>query len=396
MDYFIKQAAARARKPSAAMPPPSGTVRFRTAVVRFDFTGFYYNNARLFAKTRNSLTEVDKSLAVMNTFAYQAHVLTELARMLAKHGHLRDLYFAPVGWLAGAPGTELPLTHAAARIIRRCSQPDLEDAVRGLLARYEVENLSVTSAEESGILRFDSKDLRDADYRPVCVMFFYPFDPEKVLAVVFVGRHEDSHCGISYLLNRTHAGTFLRSIFRFVRHIYTVSDELGTFATARISNHAARLQKLPVSAFTNLCEVTHNFDPALFGEPTDLDHPGFVPRVPKIPVSILDLPDGVPITCSATNGLEVVTHIAGQRLRSVLVIVKDRFLKDTPLDGVFSKENLLRNRRYTFTVTAANFKCPSLGADAASASGAPLTARRSGGSGTWAPGYVTRTPAHVL
>lgn len=366
MNNFIKQAAARARKPQKTLDRPAEK-HLRKVSILFDFVPFYYNNQALFRKDENTLDTVAKSLLVMSAFRYEAHVLRTLARALAKKAHIFDTFFVPVGWLAGT-GAAVPSSHAAVVACSGSPLAEIEAQARAALAPYSVGSIAVVD-EGQVVVRQFPVSWAPGDDAPVCVVAVYPFDPDRAVGIVFFGRHGDAHCGVTYLIARAQLPGFVSAVGAHVAAMYLVNDSIGSFSTTCIPS-AGEPRRFPARTCTTLCEVLVEFDPAAFSPATAPPVAACVPYVPKLLVSIVDLPSDTDITCASHGGVDFVTHIGGARLKTVLVIAKEPFAKDVVFSGVFTKRNLVWRGRYTFAVTSASFPFPTLKTRAGARAGA--------------------------
>ncbi|QGN68049.1 telomere binding protein [Equine molluscum contagiosum-like virus] len=388
MNHFVKQVSARARKPARELAPARDARAYARVLVCFDFAQLYYNNQALFSKRENTLDHVAKSLLVLASFRYEAYVLRGLVRaLLEQRAHVHDVYFVPVGWLAGAGAA--PRTHAAVRVVAAAGDaPALERHARDFLAAHEVARVTVDADGDCRVPQF-ALDADATAPAPVAVLSFYPFDTSQVLAVVFFGRHGDTHCGLSYLAPRAQLHELAACLYAHVGELYLVNDELGSFATTRVANAAPR--RFPAARCASLCEVTRAFARARFAY-AEAPPVAPMPYVPKQLVAVVDLPSDAEITCTRAHGLDVVTHIDGVRLKTVLVLAKDAFVRDVPFQGVFTKRNLVWRRRYTYRVLRASFPCPELKGAPARAGRAPACQKHC----FHGSDYTTRTLAHVV
>ncbi|AAC55176.1 MC048L [Molluscum contagiosum virus subtype 1] len=406
MNHFVKQVAARARKPARELERVEGDVPYARVLLRFDFSALHYNHGALFCKRENTLEDVDKSLLVLAAFRYEAYVLRTLVRTLTERGraHVYDIYFLPVGWLAGV-AADVPPAHAALRLLHSGRLDALERRARELLAQHDVLGVELEDEGPCSVPRFALPAAHDAP-APVAVLAFYPFDPGLLLAVVFFGRHGDAHCGLAYTAPRAQLPALAAALHAHVADLYLLHDEVGHFSSTRVHNNAPL--RFPAETCAGLCEVTRAFAHERFAAARALVAHVPPPFVPKQLVSIVDLPCDTELTCASVHGIDFVTHISGRRLHTVLLLAKEGFMADTVFAGVFSKRNMVWRGRYTFRVLRASFPCPEL-RGAGSASGADGedtgTAHAAGRRALRAAchkhcfrgsRYTTRTPAHVV
>uniref|UniRef100_A0AAU7E2J6 Poxvirus F5/Telomere-binding protein I6 domain-containing protein n=1 Tax=Rousettus bat poxvirus TaxID=3141933 RepID=A0AAU7E2J6_9POXV len=356
MNNFIKQAAARVRKPQKTLDRPTER-NLRKISIRFDFVPFYYNHQALFRKEENTLDTVAKSLLVLGSFRYEAHVLRALVRALAGKAHVFDVFFVPVGWLTGT-GAPAPETHAAVEVCTDHPQGAVNALVRAALAPFSVGGVLVADEGPVTVRQFPVSWL-PGDDAPVCVVAVYPFDPDCAVGIVFLGRHGDAHCGVTYLIPRAQLHVFVSAVRAHVSATYLVNDSIGHFSTTCIPSTEAP-RRFPARTCTTLCEVLVEFDPAAFAPATAPPVAACTPYIPKMLVSIVDLPSDTEITCASHGGLDFVTHIGGTRLKTVLVLAKEPFARDIVFSGVFTKRNLVWRGRYTYAVTSASFPFPAL------------------------------------
>ncbi|AYP74217.1 hypothetical protein [Fowlpox virus] len=361
MDNFVKQISSKIVKPIAELEPPDSKVQYYYMKISFNFPDLYYCNKNLFAKPENTLLDISKSLLMLNSFPYENFVINDLLRTIRRYSHIYDVYFSPVGWFVGKE--DLPNYHVCIKLIRSTNQEIIDGIIRKHLLQHGIcgDNLFIEldKANEISINRHSIVGARQL--QPVCVVSFYPFDPEnKVLLVIYVGRYKDRHCGVSYVINREDLYNVINRIYSYVVCIYLVSDDIVTFHTTPLANHSKKLKQLPINHCNTLCEIVYEFEFLRFEQGT-MPIPVFVPYVPKQLVNIINLPDDTLITCASINRLEYVTHIDNKKLKRVLIIIKDKFLKNTILHGTFKKKNIVRNKKYTYTITWSTFECPTLG-----------------------------------
>ncbi|ARE67329.1 SWPV2-ORF106 [Shearwaterpox virus] len=362
MDNFIKQISSKIVKPIAELEPPDSKVQYYYMTISFNFPDLYYCNKNLFAKPDNTLLDVSKSLLTLNSFPYENFVINDLLRTIRRYCHVYDVYFLPVGWFVGKEDV-LPNYQVSIKIIRSTNQEVIENIIRNYLSRHDIygDNLSIETDRLNGVSINRHSIVGARQLAPICVVSFYPFDPEnKILFVIYVGRYKDRHCGVSYVVDREDMYKVINRIYSYVVCIYLVSDDMVTFHTTPLANHSKKLIPLPINHCNTLCEIVHDFEFLRFEQST-MPIPVFTPFIPKQLVNIINLPDDIPITCASINRLEYVTHIDDKKLKRVLIIVKDKFLRNTILHGTFKKRNIVRNRKYTFTITWSNFECPTLG-----------------------------------
>ncbi|QRY18917.1 ORF-47 [Teiidae poxvirus 1] len=359
MDNFIKQISFRIKKPTTQLEAADSKVKYSYVFIEFNYPDFYYCNDNLFMKPENSLSDISKSLLMMNSFPYESFILQELLRLLKQYGHVYDIYFLPIGWLMG--NGELQAHHACIKMIKNNSQKVIEEVTRKQLSHYGIEgtNIRITT-DTTKEVSVNRHPLGVGQLEPVCVVSFYPFDPEnKVLFVIYLGRYNDRYCGVSYVVDRDDMYKAFSRTYMYISDFYLVSDDINTFHTTRVSNHSKKLKMLPINHCTTLCEIVYDFEFVKFDQ-SIMSIPVITPYVPKQFVSIINLPDNVPITCIEVNNLGYVTHIDNKKLRKVLIVLKDSFLKNTTLQGTFKKTNIVRHGKYTYVIVFATFECPVL------------------------------------
>ncbi|AID46822.1 DNA-binding protein [Penguinpox virus] len=360
MDNFLKQISSNVKKPIAELEDPDAVIKFYYMNISFNFPDLYYCNNNLFDKPENSLLDISKSLLMLNSFSHECFILQDLLRVIRRYGHVYDVYFLPIGWLVG--NGESPKYHASIKLIRSNTQEIIDGIVRRQLSQYGIQGdnllISVDSSNEVSINRHSIIGARQL--QPVCVVSFYPFDPEhKVFFVIYVGRYKDKYCGISYVADREDMYKVINRIYPYVSCFYLVSDGIINFHTTPVANHTRNIKPLPVNHCNTLCEIIYDFEYLKFDQGV-MSIPVFMPFVPKQFVSIINLPDDIPITCTASNNIEYITHIDNKKLKRILIIIKDKFLKDTIMQGTFKKVNLVRHKKYTYTITYSSFDCPKL------------------------------------
>ncbi|CCD83224.1 telomere binding protein [Squirrelpox virus] len=350
MNHFIKQAGAGIRKPSYRATVLPHTHRMRYGTLVFDFEDFYYNNDELFHKPTNAVCDVTKSLAVMRSFRHEQAVLRRVVRLVRSRGaHVSDVFFAPVGWLAGTG--DPPYTHAAVRVLH--ADDGLEGAARALLEGQPVRNVDWLRGEET-----EMQSIAVPNIQPVGLITFYPFDVDEIAAILFFGAVDEARCGVVYTAPREYTDAVVRRLATVAGELYMLVDGVGALSPVRLAAAGQRAEKLRESSVDVLCEVTRRFDLAGL-EPSE-SPAARRPLVPKMIVSPLDLPSHVEIRCESRNGVDFVTHIDGRRLDTVLVVAKDEFLSGTRLKGVFVKENLVWRGTYTYRIVSSSFPAPKL------------------------------------
>ncbi|ARF02701.1 SWPV1-100 [Shearwaterpox virus] len=362
MDNFIKQISCKIVKPAAELEPPESKMQYYYMNISFNFPDLYYCNKNLFAKPENTLLDISKSLLMLNSFPYESFVIHDLIITIRRYVHIYDVYFSPVGWFVGKGS--LPNYHVCIRLIRSANQDIIDNIVRKYLIQHGIygDNLSIELETENEIFVNRHSIIGARQLQPICIVSFYPFDPEnKLLFVIYIGRYNDRYCGVSYIVNREDMYDAMKRIYSYVACIYLVSDDIVTFHITPLASHdGKKLKQLPINYCNTLCEIVYEFEYLRFEQST-MPIPVFTPFIPKQLVNIINLPDDTPITCSSINRLEYVTHIDNKKLKRILVIIKDKFLKNTILHGTFKKKNIVRNKKYTFTITWSTFDCPTLG-----------------------------------
>ncbi|AAR98391.1 ORF034 hypothetical protein [Bovine papular stomatitis virus] len=359
MNHFVKQIASGIRKPATRLTP-SGSHEVRVHTVPVEMPGFFYNNENLFHKPLNSVDAVLKSLAIAGTFRDEWESLRSVARALQAAGvHVVDVFFSPVGWLAGA--AQPPGTPAAFRIVAP-SAAAAAKAVRQVVKTVRPPaQLQPGEAREDSVVEVQefSSAYSSQGPPPVGVMAVCPFDQEASLLVLFFGRTQDAQCGIAYqCASKTETDRMLATLMPVVSEMHVVCDDVGRSTVTR-HRGGGSVAAFPDDRVTSIVGVVHHFDHRQFPSA-----PGASPSsdlalyVPKRFVFVIDLPSGVDIRCASRNGTDFVTHVDGRKLDAVLVIVKDGFMAGTTMEGVFQKENLVWRGKYTYRITRSTFDVP--------------------------------------
>ncbi|AVD69211.1 ORF092 [Saltwater crocodilepox virus] len=364
MNSFIRLVSRNVRKDVAELAAPEGELAYQRFELAFAIPGFYYNNGGLFRKPENGLPEICKSLLILEDFKYEWHVISEVLAALSASAHVHDLYFVPVGWLLGAEDAPDPSRHVVVRFgvvhgaARTVGAAKLRAALEPALAVFGIRHYALQPRGTETLPRFSFGRER---LRLVCVVALYPFDPRKSLAVVYAGRYRDSYCGLNFVFPQKDLPAFLEYIADYVHELHVLNDRVSDFERVSVAvGDGVGKKTLPHAFFTSLCELAHQMRPLDAAGGGDGDGAGYRTYVPRQYVSLLHLPCDVPIACRRMGALEVVTHIDGRRADPLLVCVKDPFLRDASLDGVFKKRNVLHKNRYTYCILDATFECPRL------------------------------------
>ncbi|AIZ77285.1 hypothetical protein SB87_gp032 [Parapoxvirus red deer/HL953] len=361
MNHFLKQLAAGIRKPATRLTP-SGAHEVRVYTVPVELPGFFYNNENLFHKPVNSVDAVLKALALAGTFREEWESLRAVARALQAAGvHVLDVFFAPVGWLAGSAPPPDGGAHAGFRVVAAGSASAARTVKQVAKSLRTPAALAPGDAREDAVVEvheFSSAYVGQGP-PPVGVMSVCPFDHEASLLVLFFGRTQEAHCGIAYQCpSRTESDRMLATLMPVVSEMYVVCDDVGRSTVTKHRGGAAA-GRFPDDRVTSLVGVVHPFDHRQFpSAPSAAPASDLALYVPKRFVFVLDLPSHVDIRCASRNGTDFVTHVDGRRLDAVLVIVKDRFMRGTVMEGVFQKENIVWRGKYTYRITKASFEVP--------------------------------------
>ncbi|ALA62431.2 DNA-binding protein [Turkeypox virus] len=362
MNNFIKQISLKIKKPVTELDNTSNAdIYYHYVTIMFNFPNMYYSNTNLFNKPENNLLDISKSLMSLNSFSYEFFVIKEYVKLIRRYAHIYDIYFIPIGWLVGC-GDPVEY-HTCIKLIRSNTQNIIESITKKYLAQHGIHGNEISiQYDKSNEVKICRYPILSSNKRlePICVVSFYPFDPEnKIILIIYVGRHKDKHCGISYVIDREDTYQALTRIYPYVDCIYLLSDDIITFHTIPIINNTKNLKKLPIEYCTTLCELVYEFEYSKFDQ-GNISIPAFIPFIPKQLVSIINLPDNVNIMCASANNIEYVTHIDNKKLNRILIIKKDKFLKNTVLRGTFKKINIVRHGKYTYTIISSSFDCPKL------------------------------------
>ncbi|ADC53935.1 telomere-binding protein [Pseudocowpox virus] len=359
MNHFFKQIGAGVRKPATRLTP-TGAHELRLFTVPVELPGFLYNNENLFHKPVNSVDTVLKALAVASSFREEWEAVRALARALQAAGvHVTDVFFSPVGWMAGTAPP--PGAHAAVRVVAPSAAAAARAVKQTVKALRPPVPMAPGEAREDAVVEVQEFSSAYAGHGapPVGVMAACPFDQEASVLVLFFGRTQDAHCGIAYrCATRTETDRMLATLLPIVSEMHVVCDDVGRSTVSRHRGGGAATQ-FPDDRVTSIVGVVHPFDHRQFpSAPSASPSSDLVLYAPKRFVFVVDLPSGVDIRCASRSGTDFVTHIDGRKLDAVLVIVKDAFMAGVTMDGVFQKENLVWRGKYTYRITKSSFEVP--------------------------------------
>ncbi len=352
MNQFVKRAASSTDKPKKKLDPPLESILFEESMIEFNFVDFYYCNDSLFSKETNSLDDVFKSLSILETFRFEKEIIKGLIKVVREHGYISDVYFSPIGWLTGT-GNDVPHTHVSVRIIHTCPTKTIETIARRFLSEEVVEKLSIQQTPKE----YSVNVFRIPDSIPTALITVFPFDTDYILLVLFFGIFNDSRCGLSYVCRREKLNSLVEILKLRVSEITLIKDEVSRTVPVKI--YGVHKHLFPEERIVSICEIVSDFD---FSKFKIKDSPRLAVQtyIPKKLVSLIDLPCGVEIKCVSKDGIDFVTHLRGEKLNTVLIVIKDDFLKSYPLSGVFYKENLVWKGTYTYRITKSTFPVPEL------------------------------------
>ncbi|AWU47092.1 Telomere-binding protein [Sea otter poxvirus] len=353
MNQFIKNAACKIRKPSFNINDTISTISLRQCTVHFNFLAFYYNNDNLFQKSSNTIDDVTKSLIVMESYKYEYQVLKKLVKniRLFPSIYVSDLFFLPIGWLMG-DGVS-PTTHAAIKFVYQGRSNTVEKRIRESMQKYPINNIDFLHTNDT----FSIPAFEVPNISPTVLVTFYPPDPKNSLAILFFGRSGEVHCGIVYTFDREYLHDAISYLRRISSDMYILHDDIGRFNYVTLTGNKEPMIDTNIQV-TAICEIEHELDVSkLIPSRLSIDVTTFVTK--KL-IHILDLPSKTEIQCINKNGMDLITHIGGKKLDVLLVIVKDKFLKDTVFDGVFEKENIIWRGIYTYRILKSSFNSPKL------------------------------------
>ncbi|AEN03643.1 telomere binding protein [Yokapox virus] len=353
MNNFVKQIASKSLKPNKKLSQRDESISMNECIISFNFDNFYYCNNALFNKQSNTPEDVMKSILIMESFTYEKMVIKKLIKLLINLSYISDLYFSPIGWLTGMD--EHPETHVMLKIIFNTSLISIKSQIIELLENYTINNLTIYSTEkEIAIPTFNIPDSI-----PMGIISFFPFDTEFIVVVLFFGVCNDSYCGISYISYRERLQYVIEILKPLVSEINMLIDEVGRLSSVRIFDSSVS-RKFPTIVLTSICELVYMFNENNYPVPILTTPLNVSPYIPKKLISLIDLPCNVEIRSVSRYGIDFITHINSKRLNMVLIIAKDRFLKNTTFSGTFVKENLVWKGIYTYRIIKSTFSVPTM------------------------------------
>ncbi|AAR07403.1 47L [Yaba monkey tumor virus] len=355
MNNFIKNAAHKMYKPYKEVLPTSEKITLKECIISFNFENFYYLNEIVFNKNNNTLDDLSKSWAVMESFPYEKYVIKGIIQIIKKHAYINDIYFVPIGWLTGID--DLQTQHVVIKLV-------FTGYVIATVKNKVIEYCSFHSVKDLNITQ-TSKDLKISVFEtphnvPSALVSLFPFDTEYIMIVLFFGIYNDSYCGISYIPNKEKLYSVIEFLKPLVLEINLISDEVSKMTSLKIFNSTQQCAKFPEQKIISVCEIVQPLDKTKidgFKINTPLNVKLFVKK--KI-VSLLDVPSNVNIKCVSSNGVDFITHIDDKRLDMILIIAKDDFVKDVIFSGTFKKENIVWKGCYTYRITESSFLTPKL------------------------------------
>ncbi|QHG62607.1 telomere binding protein [Cetacean poxvirus 1] len=356
MNNFIKQISSRASKPTKKITEVSNIVKYKECNIYFNFNNFYYCNNRLFNKPTNCINEIIKSLLVLSSYRYEKDIIESIVNLLIKnaHTHINDIYFTPVGWLTGL--YDVTSYHVVIKFIYTGSILHVKSNIRDYLHSRYINKVDIVDENKELIVnKFNIPKVL-----PVAVLTFYPFNTEYSLLILYFGTYNDIHCGISYIFTKENLPYIVEILKHRVEEIHLLHDEVNQLSSIRINGTPS--QKFPMKKVTYISEVIKLFNLSKFEIDTTktISPLNIVLYIPKVLVSILDLPCNVEIRSVCKNGIEYVTHIENTKLSTILIIIKDKFMRNVSLIGTFVKENLIWKGHYTYRIIKSDFNVPQL------------------------------------
>ncbi|QDJ95020.1 telomere-binding protein [Hypsugopox virus] len=354
MNNFIKQAATRLLKPTKKLIQKNETKNYKECIISFNFEDFYYCNDIVFNKPINLVDDVIKTWTVLNSFPHEMYILKGLLKLIKKYCHISDVYFVPVGWFTGID--DIPPSHVVIKVLISDYITHFKNKIKDFLLHYPIVDLVITQTDKESILKtFIFPDT----VLPMALITLYPFDIDHILIVLFFGTCDESYCGITYIASKDMLSTVVEILKPITSEINVLCDDITKLSIVKYSD-SSQVEKFPNTLLIPICEIVSQFNEAKFFIPQSIQHLNITTHVPKKIVSIIDLPSNVEIKCSSKNGIDYITHINSKRLKTILIIAKDDFLKDVLFLGTFKKENLIWKGSYTYRIIDSSFKVPEL------------------------------------
>ncbi|AAF17924.1 gp042L [Rabbit fibroma virus] len=356
MNNFIKYIASKMTKPVCKVTEPVNELKLKECVVSFNFNHFYYNNEGVFNKPCNTLEDVSKSWTVMERFKYEKYVIVGLVKILKKLAYISDIFFVPVGWIAGTSTVHTNETHhVIVKVIFLNSFTVIKNKVKDYLSYHDILDVSVHQNDKEVYVR----TFTVPDQLPSVVISLFPFCIEYILVVLFFGAYEESYYGITYVAHKEHLYTIVEILKPLSSEINIWSDEVTRFVTVKLVDERPK-RGFPEKKVYPISEIVHSFNNSVFDATVTIQRLHVTCFVPKKIISLIDLPSNVPIKAFSKNGIDYITHINDKRLTSVLIIAKDDFMKHVTFLGTFKKENIIWKGCYTYHITEATFDVPTL------------------------------------
>ncbi|ASK51252.1 Telomere-binding protein [Eptesipox virus] len=352
MNNFIKQAASKLLKPTIKLIQKNENKSYKECIISFDFEDFYYCNNIIFNKNLNTVDDVIKSWTILNSFTYEKYILKGLIKIIKKYSYINDIYFLPIGWLTGTG--EIPTSHVVIKVLLTDYFSHFKNKIKEYLTSYSVLNLIIQTDKESVLKTFMFPDIL-----PMALITLYPFDVEYILIVLFFGTCDESYCGITYITSKDMLSTVIEILKPITTEINVICDDITKTFTVKYSD-SSQVEKFPSTTLIPICEIITPFNNDKFFIPQKIQPVNISTYISKKIVSLIDLPSYVDIKCISKNGVDYITHINTKKLKTVLIIAKDDFLKDVIFSGTFKKENLIWKGAYTYRIIESNFIVPEL------------------------------------
>nr|WGO62676.1 telomere binding protein [Wadden Sea poxvirus] len=355
MNHFVKHAASKLHKPNKNLVPNNDTISLQECIISFNFDNFYYCNDNIFIKNTNTLDDVFKSLSIIESFKYEKHIIIGLLKLIRKYGYINDLFFTPIGWLTGIDSNNETKHNVVIKLFLHIST-SIKLKVKEYLSTYSITDMSIVITDFITIV-----NTFNTDGIPSAIISFFPFDTDYFLIVFFFGTYNESYCGLSYTFNKEKLYIIIETLKQYIMDLYILNDEISRLTITHIPENNIPKKKFPIKNIIQICEIVYQFDETKFDIPKYISNQLTIsPFIPKKLVSLIDLPCNVEIKCNSKHGIDYVTHIDNKRIKVYLIILKDSFLKDYPLTGIFVKENLIWKGLYTYRIIKSNFPVPEL------------------------------------